>query len=52
MTSEEIEMDLWQLYKTGDEEKISRLIEGIARECDEMDVEEALGYAWGDGDEL
>lgn len=52
MTSEEIEMDLWQLYRTGDEDKISRLIKALVHECDEEDVESALAYAWGDIDEL
>lgn len=52
MNGEEIEMDLWQLYRTGDEDKIGRLFKALAKEGKDTDIEGDLAYAWGDVDEL
>lgn len=45
--SADIEMDLWQLYRTGDKEKMGRLFEALAQEAH---IESAIAYAWGDID--
>lgn len=47
MNSEDIEMDLWQLYRTGDEKKIGRLFKALANGPLAEDVDGCLAYAWG-----
>jgi hypothetical protein len=43
-----IESELWQLYRTGDENKMDRLFNALADECDNDDVERAIQKAWGE----
>lgn len=50
MNRGEIESELWQLYKTDDEEKLGRLFKAVANVCDDEDMDRCLAYAWGDCD--